>query len=1093
METSSLRRVRDDVVEADATHVAKRRKTLVTREEESTATSVHVDQGDTGDLIERQDEASEERGDEEELQLAVERCEFERVRDLHDVLSRDPAWQCDGEAMKRAIEVGETDFVTWHLEHCSVNEVSRLMLVAAECGQVEILEHMWSFESGNIREEVVQESALAAVKKGSLKAMRWFHENVKLALPTGSLTVASEYGHLDVVQWLHTNRSGGCTTHAMDNAASNGHLHVVQWLHANRSEGCTTYAMNKAASNGHLDVVQWLHANRSEGCTTYAMNKAAKNGHLDVVQWLHANRSEGCTTDAMTVAAWNGHLAVVQWLHTNRSEGCTTSAVDWAAKNGHLDVVQWLHANRREGYTTLAMDLAAWNGHLDVVQWLHANRRPECTTSAMNSAAKNGHLDVVQWLHTNRNEGCTTYAMNKAAWNGHLAVVQGLHANRNEGCTTDAMNSAAKSGHLAVVQWLHANRSEGCTIDAMNKAAWNGHLAVVQWLHANWSEGCTTYAMDWAAKNGHLDVVQWLHANRSEGCTTYAMNKAAKNGHLDVVQWLHANRSEGCTTHAMDWAAENDHLAVIQWLHANRSEGCTTYAMNKAAKNGHLDAVQWLHTNRSEGCTISAIDWTAENGHLTVLEWLIRNRTEIGRSVMNLADAIYRRQIPIVKALYDRPDLMSWPRPPHANILFNLFLSNHPADISIFRYVANIRRMRYRLDAADNPYDASEGDVESAGGRKLDLILPTTVSKICESHNIPNLCGYIISDFFVGDARRRHGHEDALKRGWVHWLWCFSGQPSRDVVMLAEGGNLAGACVLHDRLKCADRLQCSKRFMYLTMANGDLEYVKWHILKCDGHSLQEWLHIAVWTGRVDVIDWMRANAQSAVSRISDGRSYKMFHSLDVSFVEVAERFKSEVMTAEANRDSYSVNQTNMNVIHGLPVSGSFADITVTGLYGAIVNGHLEILCQVYENRPDLEKWPTLEDGPEVLRQILHPDNKKMLTFFRHERGMLLETRDLNEAAIRGDTTRVKMIHELDLASSTTFAFDIAAVRGDDVMLEILIEGVDNPRYSTRAMDGASEEVDGLLPTPLDVVSMLDGTEDGDWLDACPRESIVPSL
>ncbi|TMW59018.1 hypothetical protein Poli38472_007163 [Pythium oligandrum] len=1683
-ESSRTKRSPNDVVEAvevDATTSRKKRKTW---EDEERVTSGHVSHvDDHGDV--------EQSNGREELRVAVERHDFERVSYLHDVLSRDEMWRCDGEAMAIAIRVGHTAFITWHLTHCPMNEVSRLLPLAAEYGRLEILERLWSSGSGGVASRVVEESVLAAVKSGSLEAVRWFDDKVHYGWPTEALDVAALNNRLKIVQWLHTNRTEGCSSYAMDNAAREGHLEIVQWLHAHRTEGCTTYAMDLAAWNGHLDVVQWLHLHRNEGCTTDAMDFAASNGHLDVVQWLHANRTEGCSTDAMDDAAANGHLETVRWLHTNRTEGCTTDAMDEAAQRGHFAVLEWLiqyrldtkcsvnplliaikdrqlrivkalydrqeltswprpaHASllfdlfrsdnaidasifehvvsmrqkryhpeaadnpyyanedgaettsgqksalilptsvskvcerhhvpqscghiistfafgkdstlvhslvgavqrgwvhwlmcfsrrpsrgvellaergalvgarvlhdrlKRSGHlectkrfmyltvsngdleyikwhmlncdahaleewlyvavwtgrvgvidwikelgnhTTLsgmsdsraykmfhsvdasfasvvqrfeselmaaeaeddsrtvnkmdldaihgrpllsdqsrllgqdidertrpgctvtgicgaiinghleiirqiyknqpdlakwpklgdgpdvlrrllypvkremlaffryerdmrleprdldeaafrgdttrveviceldlvdltsstafdiaavrgddgmlqvllddvehpqfstramdgaaeeghlttierldtfeapctrrAIDLAARNGHLKVIEylferrhegcsewamywakrrktletteeeeivtsddsahrvdqedaddqhgrrgiasedhadeealrlaverrdfervrdlhdmlskdptwqcdgasikkaieandmefvswhldhcsmnevswlmpvaaehgrvgllerlwssesasirkeatkefllaavrggsleaviWFHENEKVAWPTTALHVAAQKGHLHVVQWLHANRREGYTDDAMDGAAQKGHLEVVQWLHVNRSEGCTTWAMNWAAENGHLDVVEWLHTNRSEGCTTDAMDWAAMSGHVDVLQWLHANRNEGCTASAMDEAARNGHLDAVRWLHANRSEGCTTNAMDEAAANGRLEVVQWLHANRSEGCTPWAMNWAAANGYMDVVQWLHANRREGCTTGAMDGAAQNGHLNVVQWLHANRSEGCTTGAMNWAAENGHFDVLEWLIQHRSKIKCSGNVLRRAIQNRQLRIVKALYDRDELKSWPRPAHADLLFDLFRSENAIDVSIFERVVSKRQQRYRQDAADNPYAEHGDDVRSAAYQESDsdAILPTSVSKVCEEHNVPNSCGHIISDFAFGDdSTRVYKHEGAVQRARVHWLFCFSERPGQDMALLAESGNLAGARLLHDRLECVDRLKCSKRFMYLTVELGDLEYVKWHMLKCEAHSFDEWLYAAVWVGRADVISWMRQLEHQPAASADPSRPHKMFHSLDASFTSVAERFESEVMAAEAANDSRSINMMDLYAIRGERFWGPIAGITVTGLYGAIVNGYIKIVRQIYTDQPSLANWPKLEDGPEVLRRILSPDKKKMLAFFRHERGMRLEPQDLDKAAIQGDLTRVVLIRELKLVESTSNALVIAAVRGDETMLEALVEGVDNPRYSTQAMDGAAEE------------------------------------
>lgn len=80
----------------------------------------------------------------------------------------------------------------------------------------------------------------------------------------------------------------------MDFAACWGSLRSVRWLHENRTEGCTTEAMDWAAINGHGDVVAYLHENRPEGCTSRALDTQ----HESIRQFLLQHRPDDCRRPA---------------------------------------------------------------------------------------------------------------------------------------------------------------------------------------------------------------------------------------------------------------------------------------------------------------------------------------------------------------------------------------------------------------------------------------------------------------------------------------------------------------------------------------------------------------------------------------------------------------------------------------------------------------------------------------------------------------------------------------------------------------------------------------------------------------------------
>ncbi|TMW55724.1 hypothetical protein Poli38472_010606 [Pythium oligandrum] len=99
-------------------------------------------------------------------------------------------------------------------------------------------------------------------------------------------------------------------------------------------------------------------------------------------------------------------------------------------------------------------------------------------------------------------------------------------------------------------------------------------------------------------------------------------------------------------------------------------------------------------------------------------------------------------------------------------------------------------------------------------------------------------------------------------------------------------------------------------------------------------------------------------------------------------------------------------------------------------------------------------WPLRCAGAS---QFLHPVDEKMLRFFRNHRDMRLRTCDLKWAVHRNDLDRVRLIRELDLVEDTASAAAIAAVSGNMKLLQVLYTGRVPVRYSTLAMDGASEE------------------------------------
>ncbi|TMW65432.1 hypothetical protein Poli38472_008074 [Pythium oligandrum] len=834
---------------------------------------------------------------------------------------------------------------------------------------------------------------------------------------------------------------------------------------------CDGEMMKEAMTQGDTVFVHWHLTHCAANDPVWLLPLAAACGRVDVLKRVWTSSVDADVAKSVVTTALNeGSMDVAQWLYQTVDDAYRRRMVDEAARYGRLDVLRWLHTTQVDGWLTQTMDLAAEFGHLDIVQWLHVHRSEGCTTRAMDRAAMRGHLDMVEWLHGNREEGCTTYAMDCAAINGDLEMLNWFHVNRSEGCSTFAMDCAARNGRLDVVAWLLSHRNEGCSTRAMDWAAESGHLEVLKRLDKYSSVGCTTDAMDLAAVHGHLHIVKWLHENRSEGCTENAVDHAARHGHREVVEWLMENRLEGCTANSIIWASARGHFAVVRSL--------------------YLNGVR----------TPDAVDEAATHGHWGIVEWLLENQSEWG-TIHTLTAAIESREIDITKTLYDRRELHSWPRLAHTNTLVKLSQGSDPRDLAILRHITERRRDRYLPIGANNPvYPAEEEDSGDDSDRTVESTEPfvlTAVSKVATEWNLPEETTAHLSGFIVCDPTTLCRPTIGAQRGWVHWLLRFAHLRPDHMRLVAESGNLHGACQLHDALAKLGGSNCSKRFMYRLMEEGDLDLAKWHIRECNAHLLDEYLYAAVWIGRVDLVEWIHENwsdLSTAYQLETSGQAATttktMFNSLMASFSTVQQRFASELMeietlmsrfkqgnvhppllplsTGDQYFDAADRNRIQTNLLDLAAVKGSLKIVTqltrfrkgqctVSGLVGAVIRGHVSVVRQLYASQPELASWPSQDDALVMLRFLLNQGNREMLEFFRRERSMRLEIRDLNQAVALTDEARVQLICELNLVESASEAIEIAAVEGKYDVLKILCESYPATTCSSTAMDGAAEE------------------------------------
>ncbi|TMW59019.1 hypothetical protein Poli38472_007164 [Pythium oligandrum] len=176
----------------------------------------------------------------------------------------------------------------------------------------------------------------------------------------------------------------------------------------------------------------------------------------------------------------------------------------------------------------------------------------------------------------------------------------------------------------------------------------------------------------------------------------------------------------------------------------------------------------------------------------------------------------------------------------------------------------NVRKLRYHPHLAINPVYEDIGGHQDASSASVEPFVLTSALKVCLPHSFLDL-PKIISDFIIGDPNCERNHKTAVDRGWVTWLFRFSKNPSKDVEMLTNLRDIIGARLLHDLLRRDGRLYCSKHCLYKTIEVGDSAFVRWHMLNCPAHYMEDWLYAVMWIGRDDILEWMREH-QSQIDR-----------------------------------------------------------------------------------------------------------------------------------------------------------------------------------------------------------------------------------
>ncbi|GAM20441.1 hypothetical protein SAMD00019534_036160 [Acytostelium subglobosum LB1] len=155
----------------------------------------------------------------------------------------------------------------------------------------------------------------------SLELIKYLHTN-GLPIMKETVNAAAKANELEVFRYLEIECKLGkhIKAAAMDIAAGAGSLKIVRYLHENRNEGCSEYALSDAATQGHLDVVRYLQEKRGNKCNLeVALERAIIHGHLSIVEYLHRLTPNGCRHWMFKSAAEAGHHQVVKFLCDNQS------------------------------------------------------------------------------------------------------------------------------------------------------------------------------------------------------------------------------------------------------------------------------------------------------------------------------------------------------------------------------------------------------------------------------------------------------------------------------------------------------------------------------------------------------------------------------------------------------------------------------------------------------------------------------------------------------------------------------------------------------------------------------------------------------
>ncbi len=338
------------------------------------------------------------------------------------------------------------------------------------------------------------------------------------------------------------------------------------------------------------------------------------------------------------------------------------SPLSLESKN-HLKSIALNHVPRTKKHL-INLYSAALNGDLDTVKYFvetqaqNIHSKNDLGQTPLYCAAVNGHLDIVHYLIQQGADLQTEDKFNldfldKLALNKHFLVVEYLFKEKNKPWLS--LEEAAEKGYLGLVRYFIEKKDQ--FIDTQNSTGWTplhiaalkNHLTIVEYLvqkgaDINMVNHAGYNALQIAVFNGHLSIVKYLLGKLSPFPSHKILDRtllqgAASNGHLAVLRYLLSQNELLSLENVFDYnilnrIALNRHFSIIEYL--NQEKNISLLSPREAAEKGYLGLAQYLfekrnvqHINGKDHEGQTSLHKAAANGHLDLVRYLISQKADL--------------------------------------------------------------------------------------------------------------------------------------------------------------------------------------------------------------------------------------------------------------------------------------------------------------------------------------------------------------------------------------------------------------------------------------------------------------------------------
>ncbi|EFA75332.1 hypothetical protein PPL_11408 [Heterostelium album PN500] len=188
-----------------------------------------------------------------------------------------PSIGCTNLAMVHAFNGGHFETMKWLRENrTEISSLKRLQFINLQHGKPEVVE--WVKENFQIdRNEILQKDFSIIFNSGSLKEIKWFHDNnIQGVFNDRSLKHSVEGTQLQVVKWLYENRSEcRCTIEIFETAIRIGHMEIIEYLLEKHPEFANELTVPD-------DYLQYYYSNDDDEMIEFLLDKI--NFPLDVLK-----------------------------------------------------------------------------------------------------------------------------------------------------------------------------------------------------------------------------------------------------------------------------------------------------------------------------------------------------------------------------------------------------------------------------------------------------------------------------------------------------------------------------------------------------------------------------------------------------------------------------------------------------------------------------------------------------------------------------------------------------------------------------------------------------------------------------------------